>query len=36
VTPAHLIVGTLICGMVGAIYGSMVGHKTTYIFGPRP
>jgi len=31
-----LLVGPLISGAIGAIYGAMVGHKTTYILGPRP
>ena len=33
---AALIVMPLISGAVGAIYGAIAGHKTTYILGPRP
>lgn len=32
---AAVIVGTMLAGAIGALYGAMVGHKTTYVLGPH-
>jgi hypothetical protein len=32
---AALIIAPLLMGAIGALYGAMVGHKTTYTLGPR-
>ena len=31
-----LVVGFVLAGAIGALYGAMVGHKTTYVLGPHP
>jgi glycerol uptake facilitator-like aquaporin len=33
---AALLVAPLVIGALGALYGAVVGHKTTYVLGPRP
>jgi hypothetical protein len=31
-----IVISALVSGAIGALYGAVVGHKTTYVLGPRP
>jgi hypothetical protein len=35
-TAGALVGGALVAGLVGALYGVIKGHKTTYVLGARP
>jgi hypothetical protein len=35
-TASVVVVSALISGAIGALYGAAVGHRTTYVLGPRP
>ena len=34
-TAGAVVVSALISGAIGALYGAFVGHRTTYVLGPR-
>jgi hypothetical protein len=35
-TGGAVVASALIAGLIGALYGATVGHRTTYVLGPRP